>query len=397
MSGEPNAASSGRRVHWLELFFDLVMVACIGQIAHTMHGEPGWATTGMFFVLLAAVWWAWVNASVTMNLFGARVTPVIWLAVTVGMAGIGIMAAAVPDALTGRAAAFALGNAVIRLVWMLPWFAKRRVVGLPWWRPVVYNLVPVLLWLASIAVPPPWRVLVWLTAVAVEVALLVNVGRRGSGWLRTALDIDHLIERVSLLVVIVFGESILSIIAEFDEHWTPSAWLAGLFGFAAVAILAWIYFGYATAAVERGLRGLQRRGSLAGLRDAVMYLPFLLIAGIVLFAAGIGTAVADAGEPLALPAAVCLSGGVSLFFVASVAESLRYGTSWVDIAMWGPAGIVLPWLVVAAAVIVPAVGAVAAMVVVLVILLALNDINTRRVRARRLAGAESSGPITPHG
>ncbi len=388
MSGEVVEARGGRRVSWLELFFDLVMVACIGQIAHTMHGEPDWPTTGAFFLLLAAVWWAWVNASVTMNLFGARITPGIWIAVTIAMAGIGIMAAAVPEALTDRAAAFAIGNAVIRLVWMLPWFLKRRLTGVSWWRPIVYNLVPVGLWLLSIPVGAPWQVLLWAAAVGLEIALLSNIGRR-SEWLRSNLDLEHIIERVGLLVVIVFGESILSIITEFDEHWTPFAWLAGGVGFLAVAMLAWIYFGYATAAVERGLRGLQRRGSLEGLRDAVMYLPYLLIAGVVLFAAGIGTAVADAGHPLPMSAAVCLAGGVSLFFLASVAESLRYGAAWRDIAVWGPAGILLPWLIVPAALVVNAEGVVTAMLVVLAALVALNDVNARRVLARTAAGGVS--------
>ena len=70
--------------------------------------------------------------------------------ITVAMIAIGVMAAAVPEALGDRAAAFAVGNAVIRLVWALPWFTKRRLVGVPWWRPVLYSVVPAVLWLASI-------------------------------------------------------------------------------------------------------------------------------------------------------------------------------------------------------------------------------------------------------
>ena len=50
-------------MHWLELFFDLVMVAYIGQIAHTMHGDPSWLDGAVFFAFLAAAWWAWVNAT----------------------------------------------------------------------------------------------------------------------------------------------------------------------------------------------------------------------------------------------------------------------------------------------------------------------------------------------
>ncbi|SFS04624.1 Low temperature requirement protein LtrA [Microbacterium sp. cf046] len=376
----------GRRVHWLELFFDLVMVAYIGQIAHTMHGDPGWADGFIFFALLAAAWWAWVNATVTMNLFGARVTPSIWVAVTIGMIAIGVMAAAVPEALTDRAAAFAIGNAVVRLVWGWPWLTKRRLTGVPWWRPVLYCLVPAALWVISVWVPAPWQYLVWGFAVAIEIVLLSFLGGQRT-WLRQALDVDHLIERVGLLVVIVFGESILAIIAELDAHWTLLSGIAAVLGFAAVSMLAWIFFGYATAAVERGLRRLQLRGSIGGLRDTVMYLPFLLVAGIVLFASGIGTAVADAGHPLPIGAAVCISAGVSLFFITSIAESLRYGAPWGDVVLWGPAGALLPWLLVPLSMAVDAELVVAASVVLIALFVALNEINVRRVRARWAAEA----------
>ena len=376
----------GRRVHWLELFFDLVMVAYIGQIAHTMHGDPSWAAGVIFFAFLAAAWWAWVNATVTMNLFGVRITPSIWVAVTIGMIAIGVMAAAVPEALTDRAGAFAIGNAVIRLVWAWPWLTKRRITGVPWWRPVLYSLVPAALWVVSVWVPPPWQYALWVAAVAIEVVLLTFLGGQRN-WLRQALDVDHLIERVGLLVVIVFGESILAIIAELDAHWTALSGVTAVLGFAAVSMLAWIFFGYATAAVERGLRRLQLRGSVGGLRDTVMYLPFVLIAGIALFAAGLGTAVADAGHHLPTGAAVCISAGISLFFVASTAESLRYGAPWADVVLWGPVGILAPWLLVPLSTLVGAELVVAASVFVIGMMVALGEINTRRVRVRMGAAA----------
>ena len=138
-------------MHWLELFFDLVMVAYIGQIAHTMHGDPSWVDGLVFFAFLAAAWWAWVNATVTMNLFGTRViTPSIWVAVTIAMMAIGVMAAAVPEALSERAGAFAIGNAVIRIVWAMAVAASSAGrPACPWWRPVAYCFVPAALWVVS--------------------------------------------------------------------------------------------------------------------------------------------------------------------------------------------------------------------------------------------------------
>jgi low temperature requirement protein LtrA len=376
----------GRRVTWLELFFDLVMVAYIGQIAHTMHGDPSWGDGLAFFALLAAAWWAWVNATVTMNLFGVRITPSIWIAVAIAMMAIGVMAAAVPEALTERAAAFAIGNAVIRLVWAVPWLVKRRETGVAWWRPVLYCLVPAALWLGSVWAPPPWQYVIWALAVAIEIVLLSFLGRQQS-WLTRSLDLEHLIERVSLLVVIVFGESILAIIVELDTHWTLASGATAVLAFAAVSMLAWIFFAHAPAAVERGLRRLQLRGSIAGIRDAVMYLPVLLVAGIALFAAGLGTAVADADHHLPIGAAVCVAAGVSLYFAASAAESLRYGAPWGDVVLWGPAGVALPWLLVPLSGLITAQGVVAASVVLAALFVALNEINFRRVSARRAAEA----------
>lgn len=373
---------SSRHAHWLELFFDLVMVAYIGQLAHTLHGDPSWTDALAFFAFLAVAWWAWVNATITMNLFGVRITPAIWITVSIAMVALGTMAVAVTDALGERAAAFAVGNALIRVVWVVPWLMNRRTSGAPWWRPILYSVVPASLWLVSIAVDPPWQYVLWATAVAIEIAILSFLGRKPN-WINEALDVEHLSERVGLLVVIVFGESILTIIAELDGHWTETSALAGLLGFAAVSMLAWIFFGRASSAATRGLRRLQLAGSVGGLRDTVMYLPYVFVAGITLFASALGTAVAEAGHRLPPGAAMCLGAGVSLFFLSSAAESLRYGAPWRDLVIWAPAGIVLPWVLVPLAALLPAEAVIAAAVVVIAALVALTEVNTRRMRARQ--------------
>ena len=373
---------SSRHAHWLELFFDLVMVAYIGQLAHSLHGDPSWTDALTFFAFLAVAWWAWVNATITMNLFGVRITPAIWITVSIAMVALGTMAVAVTDALGERAAAFAVGNALIRVVWVVPWLMNRRTSGAPWWRPILYSVVPASLWLVSIAVDPPWQYVLWATAVAIEIAILSFLGRKPN-WINEALDVEHLSERVGLLVVIVFGESILTIIAELDGHWTETSALAGLLGFAAVSMLAWIFFGRASSAATRGLRRLQLAGSVGGLRDTVMYLPYVFVAGITLFASALGTAVAEAGHRLPPGAAICLGAGVSLFFLSSAAESLRYGAPWRDLVIWAPAGIVLPWVLVPLAALLPAEAVIAAAVVVIAALVALTEVNTRRMRARQ--------------
>lgn len=373
---------SGRHAHWLELFFDLVMVAYISQIAHILHGDPSWTEALAFFAFLAVAWWAWVNSTITMNLFGVRVTPSIWITVSVAMVALGVMAAAVADATGERAAAFALGNAAIRLVWVVPWMMNRRTTGTPWWRPILYSVVPASLWLISINVGPPWQYVLWAAAVAMEIVILSFLGR-AQEWLNRALNVEHLSERVGLLVVIVFGESILTIIAELDAHWTATSALAGLLSFAAVSMLAWIFFGRASSAVTLGLRRLQLAGSVGGLRDTVMYLPFVLVAGVTMFASALGTAVAEAGHDLPQGAAMCLGAGISLFFLASAAETVRYGSPWRDAVVWAPAGILLPWALVPLAAFLPSEAVAAASVVIMAVLVTLTEVNSRRLRTRQ--------------
>jgi low temperature requirement protein LtrA len=188
---------------------------------------------------------------------------------------------------------------------------------------------------------------------------------------------------VGLLVVIVFGESIFTIVAELDASWSAASGVAALLGFVAVSMLAWIFFGRASSSVSVGLRRLQLRGSVEGLRDTVMYLPFLLVAGVTLFASGLGTAVAEAGHDLPLGAAVCLSAGISLFSVASAAETLRYGVPPRDLVIWAPASIVVPWALVPLAAVLPSEGVAAATVGIMAVLVALTEVNVRRRRARQ--------------
>jgi low temperature requirement protein LtrA len=271
-----------------------------------------------------------------MNIFGARVTPAIWACVFAAMALVGMMAVAAPGAFGERSWAFALGNGLIRLVWMVPWSLKRRAVGRPWWRPVVCCLAPAALWLGSIPVPMPYGAVLWAVAVGLEVALLSGLGRRG-----------------------------------------------GPLGFTTVVALAWAFFAFAPAAVERGLHRLAAAGRLAPLRDAVMYLPFLLIAGIVMLAAGVGTAIADAPEVLPPGAVICLAAGVSFFAVASAAETLRYGAPWRDVAPWAPVGVVLPWVLMPLGALLSAVGVLIALACIVVLYATAVSLNARWVAARR--------------
>jgi low temperature requirement protein LtrA len=69
-----------------------------------------------------------------------------------------------------------------------------------------------------------------------------------------------------------------------------------------------------------------RRAALA--RDAYSYLHLPMVAGIVLFAFGLKTTLADTTGRLATVPALGLVGGIALYLLAHVALRLRIGGGW---------------------------------------------------------------------
>src|SRR5215213_2055289 len=59
-----------RKISWLELFYDLVYVAAIGQLTHHIAGHPSWQAIGFSFLLFSLVFWSWVNGSQYYDLHG---------------------------------------------------------------------------------------------------------------------------------------------------------------------------------------------------------------------------------------------------------------------------------------------------------------------------------------
>lgn len=103
---EPETAS--RHASRLELFFDLVVVVAVNQLATLLHGDahhgPGGLAITTFFALYLAIWPLWTTFTLCSNVAADKVQV---RAVFVGVAGIATMAAAVPHSTDGRANVFA--------------------------------------------------------------------------------------------------------------------------------------------------------------------------------------------------------------------------------------------------------------------------------------------------
>jgi low temperature requirement protein LtrA len=293
------------------------------------------------------------------------------------------MAAAVSADFADRAWAFGAANALARLVLLAVWLSVAMTKKFSWWRATVYNGVTAVLWGVSVVLPAPYIYVVWVVAMAIELVLSYGVARRADR-LGGGIDIEHMAERIGLFVVIVFGESILTLIVAASEHWTLASALATVFGFAVVALLAWSFFTYGAELAERSWRELNTRGDIAALRDTATYLPFFLVIGVVSMAAGLGTAVADATGPLPTGAAVALCGGIALFYAANGAVSLRYGQRPGRVLAWALPGIAVPLLLVVVSGFITSLALVAVLAAFLAVL-----VGTARFRRIRAAEADA--------
>lgn len=167
-AGEPVAPE--RHASWLELFFDLVVVAGIGQLAHLLVADTTAGGLGVYVVAFTAFWLLWACFTAYSNIMGDAVHLVTML---IGMACLAVMIAAVPEVHGEHARAFAIAYVVGRFVAAKPWRAGTVVVDLP----VLQASIGVVPWVVSIWVGGDARYWLWAVGLAFDVLILVSTTR----------------------------------------------------------------------------------------------------------------------------------------------------------------------------------------------------------------------------
>ncbi|WP_395244136.1 low temperature requirement protein A [Agromyces sp. MMS24-K17] len=371
------------RAHWMELFFDLIFVALVGQLAHPLHDHPSIGGLLVFTALFASVWWSWVNLTFTVNVMPSLTRRQLSLVMLAAMVAVGAIAVAAPEATGERAWLFAAGNAALRLVLLGLWIAQSWSVGAASrTRLLVYNGATAVLWFVSIWLPSPWMFVLWGVSIVVEVTLLVATTSRWAARVLPRMNTEHLSERFGLLVVIVLGESVLTIVGSLDGHWGLPSGIVALFGLAVISLLAWSFFLYGTDAMRVGLEHLREVGDYRAIRDTVAFLPFLIVVGVTAISGALDAAIRHPDEPLPEASAIALCGGIAIFYATNATISLRFGRPLRDVLRWAIPALVLTIALGLAASVVDAALAIGAAVVVLAIIVGTSEVtNRRRVRA----------------
>ena len=311
-------ASGGRdrKVTWLELFFDLIFVAAVAQVAEPLHHEYSLAGLIRFTPLFALIWWAWTGHTVFSTRFDTDDGVQRGLTL-VQMFAVAAMAANATDALDSRSSAgFAAAYAAVRFVLVAQYFRAQRI---PDARPLTIRYVSghgaaAVLWLVSALVPAPARFWIWGVAFAIDL---------GTPWLavphsvKVPPDAAHLPERFGLFTLILLGESVVSVMRgmESQDDWTPAAASAAFLGMAIAFLIWWWYFDGAAGASERPVR---TRGDAMRFHVwSYAHFPFSL--GVVLAGVGVQRIVSAASRAaITADEARMLTGAVAAVMAALI-------------------------------------------------------------------------------
>jgi low temperature requirement protein LtrA len=367
----PIPGSSTSVAQWLELFFDLVVVAAVAVVTdglledQTMHG------LGLAALAYGAIWMSWISIVLYANVAEGNVKT---LSVVVAMFLIALMAASPPGHAEGRANAFGIGFLVVRSIAARASLQTGRLLT-SW--PLLQFGGLALPWIVGLFVPGPAKYLLWGAALAGDLGLLAlrgsdpvravaamqarwakararsqggSGGHRGEGGrdklgqlplrlVEADVDVEHLDERLSLFMIIVLGEVVSQIVvAASSTTWDGGTARGLLPSFCVLVGLWWLTFSHGfSAAPHQRLANLPPRFGL----------PMHLVStfGIVLLAAGFGEIAHHPDDRIgSILRWIMCAGLAGHFLVAAVVGATAHAPLRWQVG-WGVPGVILPLVV----------------------------------------------------
>lgn len=330
----------------MELFFDLAYVLVVLELAKGFYEDLSWHGALVLAGLFVTVWFSWVGFTLYANRFDTDdvVFRVAKLTATASIVG---CAASASDAVGKFAVPFAACYLVSRLVlfglYLRAWRhvqEARSTIG-------VYLLTvgaSAVVWAVSLVVPEPARYILWAVAVVVSAAgpLLASVRSED-----VPLQVEHLPERFSLLVILVLGEAVGGAArGVHDASWTLVPMVVGALAFGVAAAMWWIYFDITAPSSTRQLEaededdaapsdGTAQGGQAADARhDVFVYAHLPLTLGIVVAGVGLEELVVHPDTPGPSAATWVFASGLALFFggvtlvISGTARSVRAVWPW---------------------------------------------------------------------
>ncbi|RAM49844.1 MAG: low temperature requirement protein A [Hapalosiphonaceae cyanobacterium JJU2] len=298
---------------WLELFYDLVFVVAVSQVAHNLSEDISVSGFFNFVFLFIPIWWAWIGTTFYTNRFdiddighrlliGGQMVAITTLAVNTHY-GLG-------ESSIGFALSYAVGRAMLVIEYL------RAARHIPVARPLAIRYaqgfaIAAALWLLSAFVPIPLRFGLWALGLIVDFATPLTAKHLQLGLTH---HVEHLPERFGLFTIIVLGEAIIGVVDGLsNQKWDAKSALAAIFGFSIAFSLWWVYF---ENIGNSALRSANATGQI-GIYQIWLYGHLPLVIGLT--ATGVGVKhiiLSDPNVALATPERVVLCGTVALCLLA---------------------------------------------------------------------------------
>jgi low temperature requirement protein LtrA len=312
----PPETEQAARVSTLELFFDLVFVFTATQLTAMLAGSLTVVTVLQVLLMLGIILWMYLGYAWLTNAVAPGVSRIRRTLLLVGMGGFLSIALAVPHAFGEAGWVFGLGYFLVNAVHSSLFVtfgrlgAARALIRLS-----SLNLVSATLVLIGGFLVGPGRYAAWCAAMAMQIV---------SPYLFPSRDLtltpSHFVERHGLIVIVALGESIVAVgVGTSQLHLDLGLILVAVLGLTLTYLLWWVYFG---GDEERPVEALTRIEPARRARAAVEAFGFghyALLFGIVVFAAGVKKAIGHAWDPLTVPQALALAGGLAVFLAGDVA------------------------------------------------------------------------------
>lgn len=276
-----------RHATWLEVFYDLVVVAAVSPVAQALSQDH--SATGMlaFAGLFIPVFWVWAGHTFYATRFDTD-DLVYRLFTFLQMFAIVGMAVEVRDASQGETRGYSLAylGARIILLTLLARAGRHAPAARSFIRTYLRGFgAGAALWALSILLPAPARYVLWGMSLALDLAVPWQVWRSMDP--SAAVSPSHIPERLGLFTIIVLGESISAVVRGLaGRHWEAAAIIVSALGFGSGVCVWWIYFRH----LERAI-GRVKMGS----GQPYIYSHFPLLVGIVVMGIGVEHAIRESG------------------------------------------------------------------------------------------------------
>ncbi|HZR40304.1 MAG TPA: low temperature requirement protein A [Ktedonobacteraceae bacterium] len=315
-------SSRERQVEWLELFFDLVFVLAIAELAHYLHDHLTIIGSLSFIGLFVPIWWTWVCFSFYADQFDPggiayRLVMIGAMLLTI------IMSVNVQGALSNHTPDFVMAFIGLQILLIILYILALRDTAArsQFARTLIGFVICIILWLGSLFVPSPIRYILWALGLLIEIAAPMVASLT-----LTSLRYytSHIPERIGTFTLIVLGESIIQVgtgLGPTPTHWSALFIITAIGSFIIAACLWWLYFDRVDiTAIHRGLTG----GKWALVRTYLWsYAHFALFAGLTATSVGIALAIDETQAnslDTAARIALCLGVAVSLLTITLIQQ-----------------------------------------------------------------------------